>query len=358
MTYYDLGQISSEITSRDDYSVTQSDPQDVFEFDLFNSGQQINLNLHDMNGDADLYLYFDSNNNGFLDGNDTLVAASIRSGSQNDVIDYSTTSSGTYFAQVVNFSGGSIQYDLDFSATYDLGSLSNSPVSRTSYHLNATDPKDVFEFDISGNRTIHLNLNNISSGDDADLRLYRDNGNGIFDSHDTIVASSSNSGHQDDLIDYYATAGTYFVEVARYANGSNGAVNYDLDLSATTNRESNLVGGEITLGTISSDLHRSGSLNNSNTVDSYAFSLGFYGGVNISLSGLSADADIRLIEDTNNNGIVDSGEVIGSSTQAGTSSESINGIDFSGNYILQVYQYSSTATNYSLSLDYFSTPFA
>ena len=93
------------------------------------------------------------------------------------------------------------------------------------------------------------------------------------------------------------------------------------------------------------------------TVDTYAFSLDFYEGTNISLSGLSSDADIRLIRDSNSNGIVDANEVIESSTGLGSRSESITGIDTSGDYFVQVYQYSGN-TNYTLSFDHYTTSFA
>lgn len=115
---------------------------------------------------------------------------------------------------------------------------------------------------------------------------------------------------------------------------------------------------EAVLGHLSSDVLRSGSLSSTDTVDSYGFSLSTFAGVNISLSGLSADADIRLIQDRNNNGIVDSGEIVGSSTGGGSSSELIAGVDQSGDYILQVYQFGSNSTNYMLNLDRYSTSFA
>ncbi|MEO1211493.1 MAG: peptidase, partial [Cyanobacteria bacterium J06638_20] len=60
--------------------------------------------------------------------------------------------------------------------------------------------------------------------------------------------------------------------------------------------------------------------------------------------------------DRNNNAIVDPGEVVGSSTRAGTAIDTINNINQSGNYILQVYQFSGN-TSYRLTFDHFNTPF-
>ena len=115
---------------------------------------------------------------------------------------------------------------------YDLGSLNSTPTQDGSYLQSGWS--DVYEFDISGTRNINLSLNNISAGDDADLSLYRDsNGNGILDSGDIRVSSSRLGGNSDDSINYRASSGTYFARVDYYDYGSNGRLDYDLDLSAT-----------------------------------------------------------------------------------------------------------------------------
>ncbi len=240
---------------------------------------------------------------------------------------------------------------------YDLGSLSSTPTQENNYLESGWS--DVYEFDISGTRNINLSLNNISAGDDADLSLYRDsNGNGILDSGDIRVSSSGRGGNSDDSINYRAEAGTYFARVDYYDYGSNGGLNYDLDLSATyTRTAANTVAVESDLGNLSRDVSQYGWVGNTDTTDTYEFDLGLFEGVNIRLSGLSNDADIRLIQDKNNNGIVDSGEIIETSALGYTSSESISGIDLSGTYQLQVYQYSGD-TSYQISFDHYTTDFA
>lgn len=243
-------------------------------------------------------------------------------------------------------------------SNYDIGTLDSNVVSKNGFHLSSNHPTDVFEFDISGTRTINLSLTNITAGDDADLNLYRDsNNNGIFDSSDLRVASSSHFDNNDELINYRASSGTYFAQVERYDFGSSGSVHYDLDMSATSSNMGNLVNAEYQVGDLSGDVLRRGYVGSDDTADTYAFSLDFYEGTNISLSGLSSDADIRLIRDSNNNGIVDANEVIESSTGLGSRSESITGIDTSGDYFVQVYQYSGN-TNYTLSFDHYTTSFA
>ena len=245
-----------------------------------------------------------------------------------------------------------------------LGSLGSAPRSFNSFNLNVFDPTDVFQFSIGSARNINLSLNNITAGDDADLRLYRDvNANGILDATDRasgFVSSSVRGSNQDDAINVRANAGTYFAEVSRFS-GSSGDVSYDLDLSATTPTStvdySNLLPREFALGSLSTDVTRSGNISNTNTADVYSFSLGLFQGVNISLTGLSADADIRLIRDSNNNRIVDAGEEVARSTRGGTTSELISNIDLSGDYFLQVNQFSGS-TPYTVTFDQFPTIFA
>ena len=249
--------------------------------------------------------------------------------------------------------------------TRDLGSLGSAPRSFNTFNLNVFEPTDVFQFSIGSTRNINLSLNNISAGDDADVRLYRDvNGNSIFDAIDRssgLVSSSARGSNQDDAINVRADAGTYFAEVSRFAPGSSGDVSYDLDLSATTPTStadySNLLPREFALGSLSTDVTRSGNISNTNTADVYSFSLGLFQGVNISLTGLTADADIRLIRDSNNNRIVDAGEEVARSTRAGTTSELISNINQSGEYFLQVNQFSGS-TPYTATFDQFPTIFA
>ncbi|MGC1308398.1 MAG: pre-peptidase C-terminal domain-containing protein [Phormidesmis sp.] len=238
MASYNLGNLSSTIISKNGYTVSDLFSTDIFQFTLSND-RNINLNLHNISAgdDADLKLFKDSNGNGVLDADDLQVASSQNSSNAADFIDFSATA-GTYFAQVERYdadSQGSVSYDLDLAATYAVGTINSSPIELNNFSTTASDPTDVFEFDLTSDQIINLNLHNISAGDDADLRLFKDsNFNGIFDADDSQVASSELSGNTADVISYEATAGTYFAQVERYDAGSNGPLTYDLDLSTAT----------------------------------------------------------------------------------------------------------------------------
>lgn len=240
-----------------------------------------------------------------------------------------------------------------FQFDYNLGTLGSTPVQRSDFLTNNVFENDVYKFNITGTSDINLSLNNISSGDDADLYLYRDtNNNGILDATDGLVASSSNVGNLDDVINLEAqTGGTYFARVEYFSGGTDSTLNYDLDLSANSFGPSDVFGVEENLGNLNSDVTRFDSVSSTDTVDTYQFQLDSFDSVNISLFGLTSDADIRLVQDVNNDSVIQTNEIIASSTNGNTFNELISGIQGPGTYQLQVYQFSGN-TNYTLNLDH------
>ena len=245
-------------------------------------------------------------------------------------------------------------------ATYTYPSLGNlgSSVVQTGSYLSSYWHQDVRPFSLSGTQNINLHLFGMSAdGDDADLRLYRDsNNNGYLDSTDQFLSSSARGGNGEDSINYQAGTGNYLAVVDRYALGSDQYLPYSINLSATYGA-SNQLPNETSVGNLNYDRTFYDYVGNTDTTDTYSFSLSSYEGVNIRLAGLSSDADIRIIRDYNNNRIVDSNEVLRSSTLGGTSSDSINNFNDSGNFFLQVYQYSGN-TSYNVTFDHYPTWFA
>lgn len=84
--------------------------------------------------------------------------------------------------------------------------------------------------------------------------------------------------------------------------------------------------------------------------DLYRFSLKGRSSFNLSLDGLSEDADVRLIQDKNANGKFDKGETIAYSNNGGKLAESIRTDLEEGNYYIEVYPYGNIETNYRLSV--------
>ncbi len=82
--------------------------------------------------------------------------------------------------------------------------------------------------------------------------------------------------------------------------------------------------------------------------DVYLFGLGQRGIFSATLSGLSADADLKLIWDKNGNQQIDSGDEITWQWERGTKNESVRKLLEAGGYYLEVSSYDGKQTNYSV----------
>jgi hypothetical protein len=93
----------------------------------------------------------------------------------------------------------------------------------------------------------------------------------------------------------------------------------------------------------------SGSISSTNTRDYYVFSLTAKSTVNLSLTGLSADSDVELLQDLNGDKARQSSEVIARSINGGSASEAISKTLEAGTYFVRVYRYQGN-TSYRLNL--------
>jgi Leishmanolysin len=67
---------------------------------------------------------------------------------------------------------------------------------------------------------------------------------------------------------------------------------------------------------------------------------------------MTADADVRLIQDVNNNGIVDQGEVLAWQWERGSTPEGIRKFLSAGTYFLEVMGYNKQSTNYTVTTNF------
>jgi hypothetical protein len=89
-----------------------------------------------------------------------------------------------------------------------------------------------------------------------------------------------------------------------------------------------------------------------NSSDFFGFSVGQSGVFTAGLTGLTGDADVRLIQDTNGNGTIDTGEVLAWQWERGTKDESIRKFIAPGSYFVQVLSYNNQAANYTVSTNF------
>ncbi|MFM6355639.1 MAG: pre-peptidase C-terminal domain-containing protein, partial [Planktothrix sp.] len=106
--------------------------------------------------------------------------------------------------------------------------------------------------------------------------------------------------------------------------------------------QDNTLSTAFNVGTLSGTRSFSGWVGSTDTNDYYRFYVGSSSNLSLNLNGLSADADVQLL-----NG---SGSLIRSSTNSSSTAESFTQSLSPGTYYVRVYPYNSANTNYNLSL--------
>jgi uncharacterized protein (DUF2141 family) len=209
---------------------------------------------------------------------------------------------------------------------------------------------DEYSFDAPVGKSVNISLthNFRVKGGDADLRVFDDrNGNRRLDTNgsEPAVAQSTQSFGANEFINFRGFGGNPFVigVVNNRGFAPRGSVFYTLQVAVSDVGTANpLAGKEIQLGTIAQDLQRSNTVSDKDTADNFAFTLNGSSSLNINVRELGnkkGDANIRVVQDLNSNGLVDKNEVVakGISTRKGNL-DTISGLKGAGDYILQVCQ--------------------
>nr|WP_287697204.1 PPC domain-containing protein [Microcystis sp. M058S1] len=210
-----------------------------------------------------------------------------------------------------------------------------TPASYSDF-VGSRDTNDYYRFSLGTSSNFSLNLTGLSA--DADVSLLNSNG--------SVIASSTNGSNISESITGQLNAGTYYILVYPYS----GSTDYNLSLAAAAGSPDNAgntlaKARDITIG--ATPVTYSDFVGSRDTNDYYRFSLGTSSNFSLNLTGLSADADVSLL---NSNG-----SEITSSTNRSNISESITGQLSAGTYFVRVYPYSGS-TNYNLTLSATTTP--
>lgn len=104
------------------------------------------------------------------------------------------------------------------------------------------------------------------------------------------------------------------------------------------------------LGALSGTRIISDSVNSGDTTDFFKFTKAARGNFSLSLTNLSADANVLLVNDVNGNGAADTGEILAFPALAGTADESFSLALEAGVYFVWVYRFSGDTT-YTLTLN-------
>ncbi len=168
-----------------------------------------------------------------------------------------------------------------------------------------------------------------------------------------IVASNDNFSGLNSQITFTVQAGTnYIVQATSAASGATGS--YTLSTSITSSPNSTDPGNTLSAAEsqTSAIFSRYQQVSASDRDDVYRFSVSQSGIFTANLTGLTGDADVRLIRDANNNSVIDQGEVQAWQWERGTGSESIRRFLTSGTYFVDVMSYNNQTANYNLTTNF------
>jgi subtilisin family serine protease len=213
------------------------------------------------------------------------------------------------------------------TAATNLGAVGATALNRTD-SLSATDTVDFYRFSVTGTNNFLASASGLS----ADVSLF------LLDSNGREVARAAAPGNVTETIKRSLSTGTYYLQVVRVS----GTTNYTLKTSAIApDQAGNSTRAARSLGTISGSREFYDAITSGDRDDFYKFTLAQNSNLNLSLTGLKADAEISLLDSL--------GRLIVSSTNSGMASEVISRAVGAGTYFIRVFQYSGD-TNYNLNL--------
>ena len=331
--------------------VGATDSQDFYRFSL-TGRSSLSLSVTGLANNADVQLIRDANSNGIIDTSDVLNTSG-NAGILNEAID-TYLDAGTYFIRVYARSGDTdytlnvasklLPQDLAGNTLGTARSLSLSSTAQTWMDsVNGGDTQDFYAFSIGARSAVNLAVTGLTNN--ADLQLIRDvNNNGIIDSGETI-ATSGQTGITNESLLSYLDAGNYFVRIYQRS----GDTDYSFQASSTVlpnDYAGNTLATARSIVLSSTAQTWTDSVNGGDTQDFYTFNVGARSAVNLAVTGLTNNADLQLIRDVNNNGIIDSGDTLSTSGQAGITNESLLSYLDAGSYFARIYQRSGE-TNYN-----------
>jgi len=347
ITANDLGVLSSIFNGTG--FVGTGDAVDFYRFVLAENAN-LSVGYAGNSGRVDIDLIADRNGNGILESGEVITGSFGASGSFAIPLP-----AGTYFTRVEEWD--STQYELTLSAASRPGNVSPDPggnlnsaldlgilsgIRTLKDYVGQLDTRDFYKFTLSQNSNLSLGYAGNSGRVDVDLIADR-NGNGILESGEVITGSFGASGSFAIPL----PAGTYFTRVEEW-----DSTQYELTLSAAS-RPGNVSpdpGGSLAQAFNLGNLSRTRTLKDYvgvlDELDSYKFILTQKSDLSISFSGeLGNRVDIDLVADTNNNGIIESNEVI---ARGFGSSGNFSVSRPAGTYFARVEQYDSAQYNLTL----------
>ncbi|MGD1807441.1 Ser-Thr-rich GPI-anchored membrane family protein [Dapis sp. BLCC M126] len=264
------------------------------------------------------------------------ISRSTRSdGSYSWTVPTSLSSGSNYRIRIRNVNDSSVS---DFSSNFTI---------EPDEQVNITSPTSRTNLEPGDRYTIRWNDN---FSDNVRLDLYK--GSSL---QQTISRSTRSDGSHSWTVPTSLSSGSdYRIRIRNVNDSSVSDFSSNFTIAAVTPppEEENSLGTARNIGTISGSRSFRDSVSRSDTNDFYRFNVSQSGIFTADLTGLSGDADVRLIKDRNNNGRIDRGEVEAWQWERGSGSESIRKFVTRGTYFLQVNSYRNQSTNYNLTTNF------
>jgi hypothetical protein len=148
--------------------------------------------------------------------------------------------------------------------------------------VGSVDTNDYYSFNVGIQSNLTLSLTGLTAN--ADVQLLNGSGG--------VITTSAKSGTTSESIASLLNTGTYFVRVYR----SSGDTNYSLSLNATPiDNAGNTTATARAVGTLTATQSFSNWVGSLDTNDYYSFNVGTQSNLTLSLTGLTANADVELL---------------------------------------------------------------
>lgn len=231
----------------------------------------------------------------------------------------------------------------------DLGAIGSIEVNDFIGTLNS---EDLYAFRLDSPGEVSIILENLSA--DADLVLYEDLNNNQTIDLGELLGFSEQVGNQTETIVSVLPPGNYSIAVQQYSGSTSytlRAFNREIATPLVPDNAGNSLAQARDLGAFTGVQTLSDFVGTLDRLDLYRFTLDGTSAIDVTLDGLSADADLFLVQDFNQDGLIlDRVEILASSIAASSNPEAISLPTLApGTFYIAVEQYTGD-TNYTLSL--------
>ncbi len=313
-------------------SLGKGNAQDVYAFTV-NNKEDAYITLDGLNGNVDLYL---------RDSNNRAIARSKRNGRASEQIE-ETLVPGDYSVQVKRRNNKvSSDYTLDLgfrlsdlpgsnrSKAYDFGTVDQDQYTKLKESVSRSDRNDFYKFTLEKSADMDISLGGMS--DNADLYLRNSRGK--------VIKNSKNNGTAAESISRILSPGDYYIQVKTRIkrDATDYYLGFELE-DAPSDDAGNSRSKALDIGSLLEVRSYSDFVGTGDRRDFYSFTLDWERGVNLSLDGLTGNADLFLLNQQ--------GKVIEKSKRGGTNAEKIEENLAAGTYYVRV-----QARNNNVNADY------